>query len=296
MPTPSVSLSADVRPLLAGRLCIRALQDGDAMVGLVQLPSDFVPQEGAAYLMVESADGAVVVTQALDQGATDANPDVDPASGVNDLLRAAIWPRTRIPEARAVRFFEAFPESNHWVVFGPSSHAPPPAAPVHRWLEITDQGLTPLAPPLEATGMAMGQILSMHAIWPDAQGTPHTLPQLPSEWRGHMHRYQQLLAQSTRDPELDARLETVVAQDPHFRTLNVGRIDRAYCAFLAALESQGLLTPDAPRNAAEVARRDQASLAIVQAQMTDQPLSNRSSSAATTETGASDTPRRRRTP
>jgi len=249
-------------PATGGRLCLRTLSGGNALVGLLQLPPAFTPVEGVAYLLLLREGKVTVVPGALDEGLAAEHASM----GVNDLLRARIWPQTTTPDARVVRFLAAFPETNHWTVFGPSVHPSPPGAANHRWLAIGAEGtVTPLAAPVDAAGMATGQILAQAAVWPDAQGALHTLSQLSTEWRGHFHRYHQLLVRSTQEPTLDATLETTIAQDPIFRQISLSRVDRAYCAYLAALDREGLLVVDGPRRAEAQTTRGQAAERLVRA-------------------------------
>jgi hypothetical protein len=257
-------LTAPSLPILAGQVCTRALKDSTALVGVLQLP--FTPIEGAAYLMLEGNESLQIVPEALDSGV----PAECGSYGVNALLRQAIWPKTTRVDARVVRFVEAFPDTQHWVVFGPGAHAPAPEAPTHRWQAIDGAGrLLDIPAPMEARGLAVGQILTTEAIWPDAHGTLHAMSEHLSEWRGHYHRYHLLLAQSTRDPEVNRTLETTLLQDPHFREISLGRIDREYCAFLAGMEDRQALLPDRPRSAAELARQNDISDAVIRPLLTD---------------------------
>lgn len=248
--------------VLGGQLCLRALGTGSALVGLLRLPQDFVPQEGAAYLLVDHGDRIQVSRTVVDPPPS----EEDTARDIGSLLRQPIWRQTTAPEARMVRFIEAFPASNEWVVFGPSQHPLPVDAPAHCWRRADAAGnWGDIEAPVDACRLALSQLLTTPPIWPAADGELYALSALPTFWRGHYHRYHQLLAQSTRDPDLDARLETVLREDPHLSQIAYGRVDRDYCAFLAAMEDRGALTPDAPRRAAEVnAREEQATAQSLQ--------------------------------
>jgi hypothetical protein len=232
------------QPVTGGRLCVRHLKDGDAMVGLLHLPAGVVPIEGAAYLLIEKDQQLRVAPEPLDQGLAPACQ----ASSIGELCTAPIWSKTVDAHTRVVRFFAAFPETNSWTVVGPSSHADP-QAPSHSWFDVDANGRKqPMAEPFESNGLALGQLLTNHPVWPDAHGKGHTLPQMSSAWRQEYFRYHQLLVQSTHDPELDANLEKVIARDPAFSEISVGRIDRDFCRHLANLDAQGLLVLDAPQS------------------------------------------------
>lgn len=236
----------------SGRLCYRSLPDGDVVVGILRMPPEFVPLEGVMYILMTTPAGLAIIPKALDGGIGKHMESL----GAGDLLREPIWAKTLSSEARPVRFLQAFPEENAWTVFGPSHHVPPLGTPSHRWVDIHDGVATPIDPPIDATGFALSQILTMAPVWPNATGVLHTLPQLPVAWREHYHRYSKLLAASARDPALSEALEETVAADPYFCQFTLGSIDRGYCLYLARLEDRGLLDVDRPRSAAEVAARN----------------------------------------
>lgn len=247
-----------------GQLCFRRLPEGEALVGILAFGNDFTPEEDRTYLLVEHALGFGVVP--LD-GETATLGGDEGYLGVGDMMQAPIWPKTTDPAARTVRFLQAFPEQNRWTVFGVSCHAAKDG-PDHRWVKVSHQGQAQeIEPPFNANGSAMGQLLTMHAVWPDDTGVPHTLPQMPARYREHYHRYHQLLAASTRDEALDACLEKTIAQDPQLRHMWIGRMDRDYCRYLAALEDRGLLTVDAPQTASGYAQRSQVSAEILRETM-----------------------------
>lgn len=263
--TPNALLTNHL-PLRGGQICIRALAHSSALVGVVQLPQQFVPIEGQAHLLIEDAGVLNVVPHALDQGV----PKGMESYGVNDLMRQAIWRVTAVPSPRVVRFIQAFPESNHWVVFGPSAHSLGANAPSHQWFRLGEAGqIQPIEAPGEARGLTLGQILTTLPVWPNAVGVLHSVPEINTVWRGHQHRYRQLLAQSTRDPELDRTLEATLQKDPELSQLHVGRVDRDYCAYLAALEDRGELQPDRPRSVAELAHRQEQARRLVSGQAHD---------------------------
>lgn len=58
-------------------------------------------------------------------------------------------------------------------------------------------------------------------------------------------------------------------QDPC--QIHVGRVDRDYCAYLAALEDRGELHPDRPRSAAEMAHRQDLARRLVSGKTSEDP-------------------------
>ena len=255
-----------------GRMCTRALADGQALVGVLGLPADFVPEEGRAYLLLQHPSQISIAKTPVDEGIPN---DHQSCMSVGDLMCAPIWPKTTHASAKVVRFFQAFPEQNRWTVFGVSNHSEPDA-PNHRWVDIGQRGqVSEIAEPFNACGAAIGQLLSMHPVWPDAEGALHSLPQLASTWRKHYHRYHQILAEAARDEGMSARLEKTLAADPYLRDLSMGRIDRQYCQFLALLEDRGLLKMDAPKTAAEHAAHDAACDAVIRETSEPAPVRRR---------------------
>lgn len=229
----------------SGRFCRRAVQQGSALVGVVHLPASFVPREGVAYLWHQDAGTVGVLPEPLDDGLSLSAQAV----GVGDLVRQPTWRTPVDPAVHPVRFLAAFPETNGWVVVGPSPHPVDPQQPDHQWWDIGEQGrMKAVEAPPECNGMALGQILTEHAVWPDRQGVLHTVSQLFSPWRQHLLNYQRLLAQAARDPAVSAELEQTVARSPVFSQLSIGRIDRDYCRYLANREDRGLLRIDGPQS------------------------------------------------
>lgn len=240
--------SPEVAPQ-GGRVCRRATTGGSALVGILHLPQQFIPLEGASYALEFTPSGLRLDPTAL-SGPLDERMQ---SFGIGDLLARPIWNRSQDPNVQAVRFIEAFPQDNAWTVYGPSHHQLGADAPVHAWFDIDTCGTpTSIAPPFEAAGSGIGQMLSSHPAWPDRQGVLYTLPQIQSSWRPNFLAYHQFLADSVSDPDLNAKLEQVIAQSPIFRELNMGRVDRAYCQYLATLKANGLLTIDAPQTAQQL--------------------------------------------
>lgn len=253
--------STSAFPVLAGQLCTRTLAEGTVQVGLLQLPPGFVPQEGVAYLLVEDQRRLFVQPRPL----TEPMDESQGPSSISDWVHRPIWPRTGVNFARPVRFIEAFPESNHWAMVAPSHHDAPAGQPAHLWQTLKNGRLETIPAPMEAQGLGLGQLLTLHPVWPGPDGERYTLSQHPARWRPGYLRYHQLLARAAREPTVDQTLETTIAQDPELRNLSFGKVDRQYCAFLAALEDKGLLTMDGPRRADQVLSRDQLATTLAEA-------------------------------
>lgn len=251
----------------AGRLCVRSVSQGSILVGLVYLPPAFVPIEGVSYLAILTDTTVAISPRALDGGL----PEDYQSYGVGGLLKCPIWNKTSSADARVVRFIQAFPDHNGWVIYGPSHHSLPDTHPTHQWQDIREGGkLNPIEPPLDAAGMGVGGLLTVDPVWPHVNGQLYTLSQISSVYRPHYHRYHQLLAQSVHDTDVAECLQKTIASDPYLCEINTGRVDPGYAKFLAALSDQGLLTEDGPRSETEVASRSAIASGLARTIITDQ--------------------------
>jgi hypothetical protein len=240
-----------IQPVLpeGGLLCHRCVSGGQAWVGVFHLPPEFVPVEGVLYGMRLGKDQVTLSPQPLGHPLD----EYDQFCGIGDLMRRPIWAGTPDPTELTVRFLSALPQENTWSVYGISRHPLPDDAPNHSWFAVHAQGrLAFQDAPFDATGEAVGSLLSSYPVWPSRTGTLYSFPQLQSSLRPHYHEYHQLLAQAARDPAVDATLENTIASNPQFRQLSLGRVDREYCQYLAKLQDAGLLAPPAPRTQQEL--------------------------------------------
>lgn len=243
-----------------GRLCRRALREGSALVGILHLPEGWSPEEGVCYALSLDSTGVAVDPTAV-------SPAFNPSRecmGVGNLLERPIWNKTTDPRVLPVRFIQAFPEDNAWTVYGASHHPLPENHPTHAWMEVLPRGkLKALPAPFDAAGSGIGQMLSSHPVWPNRRGDLFTLPQTQTPWRAHFLNYHRLLVQAACDPEVSRTLETTISKSPIFREINIGRVEREFCSYLAELDARGLLTLECPQSAAEFARREQVTAEIL---------------------------------
>lgn len=244
---------------IAGRLAIRQLREGAAVVGLVYLPADVEIVEGAAYL-ASFRDGQLrIFRRAVDQGLPEECGDMG-VCGVSDMLRAPIWYATPNELFTTARFIEAFPDANAWLLVSASNKPLLPEAgddTGHAWFDFGAAGeLCPITAPFDARGAAMGQLVSQHPVWPGPDGQAYVLAQNDSRWRPHFLRHAQLLARLGRgEIDRDAYIATVRA-DAWFPRIAYGAPDPEYARYLAALEAAGGLRECRPSNAAEYAEDD----------------------------------------
>jgi hypothetical protein len=235
----------------SGQLLIRTTAaNQSALVGVVELPAEFVVRENAAYLLLLVDGAAEIADAALDGGL----PEELEGQGIEAALRAPIWRRTKVPGALCVRFFAALPEQRRWVVYGATDTPIPDATPgpcdTDLWLTIA-RGLTRrTTPPASSRGYQLSQMLTGHAIWPDALGERHAFPQHTPTWRAHYHRLSKLMARCGAGEFSAEELQQRLRADPALDCIRPWHLDAEYLRYLARLDAAGELVPAAPRAAA----------------------------------------------
>jgi hypothetical protein len=250
-----------VKPL-SGRLLARQIPEGkEALVGVVHLPGEFVPNEGALYLAIY-AGGRIYVTPSM----IDPGPEEHIRSGgLENLLRANIWRKTNAVGTLTVRFMEAFPETNGWTIYGASNQPifqPSLYERGHAFLEVSAGTLQTLPAPENLHGSTMSQILDSRALWPDAQGTLYALPSHEPKWRAAFHEYSVLRARVGAGELTKAELDKLVAADPDISAVKEfsNRPDMEFYHYLAALHAAGELKPMRRMTAEELTSREETSM------------------------------------
>jgi len=104
-------------PTQTGRLFMRHLKEGRALVGCLSFDPSVVIEEEKAYLLMMK-DGCVFLS---DKPVDSQEYSKDYVKSVDDLIKCPIWQKTTSKDALVVRFFKALPEENMWTVFGPSN-------------------------------------------------------------------------------------------------------------------------------------------------------------------------------
>lgn len=241
---------------ISGLLCQRKLRSGSALVGLLELPSSFIPVEGVAYALVMEGEAVRVLPQALDEGLEKHPATQEKALGIGDILVKPVWPTPIETTVYPVRFMTAFPKNNFWTVYGATHHDAPDSFPNHLWREIKDGSIRKVEAPFDASGMGIAQLLTVKPVWPGPNGEKYTLPQTPMAWRPHWLRYHKLLAKAAYDDEMYQSLGHRLGKDEKFRQITIHKPDRLFCQYLARLQDKGLLVEDAPRTAADITKRE----------------------------------------
>lgn len=246
-----------------GRICQRAVAGGHLWIGALHLPDDFTPTEGVAYLAVQREGRLLLLRREVSEPLSPQHQ----VENIGGLLQAPIWNKTMDSDALCVRFIEAFPGENVWGVYGASHYAPPEGSPSHLWADISPRGeIKPIEAPFDAQGYAVGQMLSTQPVWPRRNGDLYTIPQIQSGYRQDQYDYHQLLLKAARDPEVMEELPSFVRQNPKFWSMSTS-VDPLFTQYLDHLDREGMVQIDAPHSAAEVARKEAMSAAIMKALM-----------------------------
>lgn len=235
-----------IKPL-SGRLLVRQLRDGAAIIGVLRFGPDFVPVETALYPACW-VDGQIRIGDQVVQGPVEGEERYASACS---WLQQPMWCRSTDPSQFTVRFVQSFPAANQWTVvaLAPGDLGLTCDDSGHAWADIVAGTTWPIAPPAPARGEALGGLLG-EPVWP-LEGQLYTTPKLPSWQRPYFVRHHDLLARVGRDEMTIEEAKAVIRQDPELFNLVAGSIDMDYCRFLAAhphaatLETFGPITAGA---------------------------------------------------
>ena len=244
----------------SGRILTTAVKEGFAIVGVLSLPPNFVPQEGYVYTMTRSDDVVSLAVEPIDRKT---NNDLA-LSNIDGQLANKIWPKPVRSDDIPVRFIAAFPEENIWSVYGVS----PFQSPVTHdqiWENLEEGRLSEISPPVECRELSLGQTLSEKAAWPGIEGQLYALPQTSSFWRDKYKQYHKILIDGARGGTHPREIKAKIQLDPVLRVLADRPIDLAYCRFLSQLDMWGELVEDQPARHAEIVHRQQMAQAAITA-------------------------------
>lgn len=247
--------------ITSGRLCFRELTNSTALVGVVTLDPSFVANETDCFALTRLDNGQWAAV-ALEPEHKLPLTDEQRVYGLSALLTTPVWRTPANDHTVVVRFTEAFPEDNTWALAGvsnrPLSTLPLPFPDEgiqgsHLWVDLQQGQASRLETPFAAQGMAMGQLLTQQAIWPNAQGALHTLSTLPTATRQDMFDYHQRVVQAIHNGETDEELRAAIQANPRMRAVAPYSLpDMEYAHYLAKLSERGALEMDRPRTADEV--------------------------------------------
>jgi hypothetical protein len=249
---------------ISGRIMARELANGkEAIVGVLHLPADFTPKEGALYLAMYGAEGTFhVIPSVIDADL----PEEYQGMGISAALEGSCWRKTNKPGTLTVRFVEAFPDSNGWSIYGAGNQQLLPADRFHRghaFMELSHGTLHQLSAVDDANGHAMEQLLSQLPIWPDANGAPHTVPAMEARWRQAYYDMAVLRARFGAGELTEEQLREAMKADPKIAQISDHRIDREFCRYLAELRSIGALQLERPLTAVETKAREDLALPVL---------------------------------
>lgn len=275
-------------PLLSGRLCFRELSSGTALAGVVTLEPNFQANETDCFALVRATDNTWMMTS-LEEDKRRPLDTLEQSYGLGNLLTLSVWPTPARPDVLPVRLVEAFPETNTWTLMGVSSLSfkdlakaakLPAHEGAHHWMDVRQGKLEAIEAPFQASGMAMSQLLPQEPVWPDAAGTPHTLPVLSVAWREHFHAYHRRMLDGLAQGQSWREIQESLQADPILRHCSPSSRDMLFLDYLQEMDAMGALEVEAPRTVAQV----QARHALVKKAMTkvmgledpdDEPTSRR---------------------
>jgi hypothetical protein len=171
-----------------GRLAIRTFKEGCGFVGLVKLNPFFQPEEGKSYLVRWSGNAMELIHDTLTK--TPLNSE-EKYRNINAWLTSQSWHKTTHPDFSEVRFFNAFPETNDFVIFGLKEDLPAQLIPlvtadtVDLWVDIEKAQLKASA--IENSRVGIGNTLGglcRFPVWPrngenySMSGNPSALQEL----------------------------------------------------------------------------------------------------------------------
>ena len=239
---------------LSGRIVVRETGTHESLLlGILHFPAEFLVKETALYLLMVVGESVYVVDCPIDDGI----PEQHQGNGVGYNLTDTIWRGTSVAGTLTARFLKAFPESNGWVVYGPSrKQVVPPTQFVegHAWMDVAHGKLTAIAPPFDARGESVAGILTSHPVWPDANNRVHTLPAMESAWRPVYLRHSLLLASLGAGEISQETFVETVRNDPQLFHIRHLSIDHGYSRYLAKLRELGGISERGVRTVAELER------------------------------------------
>jgi hypothetical protein len=252
-------------PFVKGQLMVRPFNGGSsAVVGLVELPREFIPEEGAAYLLNWNAPVSVFPEK------INTLPEDYIGGGVNSWLLAPMWQGTKTPGVTMVRFVREFPEQNVWAVVGAQNQPLPSEITGLRahqdddlWLSVTNGHVKKIVNPYPDRGQTMEQILRA-PVWPHDDKV-WGLATLDTESRAVLHRgHQIMLKYGNGETDKETYLRTLKADRAAWNLIS-GRDDLDFIQYMTRVNQKHPLEPERPKTREELMRLTQASEAAIRA-------------------------------
>lgn len=214
-------------PTQTGRLFMRHLKEGRALVGCLSFDPSVAIEEEKAYLLMMK-DGSVFLS---DKPVDSQEYSKDYVKSVDDLIKCPIWQKTTSKDALIVRFFKALPEENMWTVFGPSNFVSENNK-TGEWWDVAHGRLREVAPPVIDYGMTLGQVLNQNAIWPSPSGVMYAIPAVASWSDALFKRLHVLMATAGATEKTLTHAADIVRAAPHLEKVTPMNLDKQFCRFL----------------------------------------------------------------
>lgn len=235
-------------PPIGGRVMVRQLSLNEnaanpiLIIGLLQLPDYFVPEENATYL-TQFADGQLSILPFQVAASSETNDHLFPVD-IGSAMTARNWQVPVADNMMSVRFMEALPESNEWTCYGVSPKnifaTLDLDAAGHAWFDVTSGVITKITSPMNEVGAAPVQILRA-PIWPSKDGNLYALPTMESKWRPDYHQMSLIYASYGSGEISKDQMHDKIKSNPRFDHIRQWNVDDQYCRFLAHLKNDGAL-------------------------------------------------------
>lgn len=224
----------------SGRLAVRNFSSGaSAVVGILHLPPEFIPEEGASYLMYLSDRGVALEPDQVGKPL----PAEYAGNSINNTLVGNFWHKTSVPGTLTVRFTSAFPDENGWTVYGAANQVLFPAerysSTGHVWCNVRAGNVSQIEAPACDTGITAGQLVRDNVVWPNRAGVLYSLPDIDSAWRQPFLDYALVQARYGAGEISRDEMTSLVRADPKLFQVRSGMPDEQYCKYLALLREAG---------------------------------------------------------
>lgn len=238
---------------VSGRLMVRQHEGAYTILGVLHFDAAFIaPLVGYGALITEKR--LVVFNDALHP-----RPSADmklEGESIDGFVRAPIWASFPVPpqffsgnpnaQGVLVRFIEAWPEKNGWLMMAVMKSKPAFFTGLNAWFDVEGGVLAPIDAPIPATGKALSQIVSAQVVWPDQEGVLHRLCANEAKWRPAYFKQANLFADVGEGKMSLQACRERIEKDEVLSVIYTRNLDINYCTFLAALRSEGGLLEERP--------------------------------------------------
>lgn len=241
----------------SGRVMIRQVapeanfSDPILIIGILHLPSDFVPEENASYLLESDNGNLQIIPYRLDENKVDNNIHRYPemAIDISSAMTSSDWPVPRPVNMMPIRFMKAFPDDNGWTCYGISSRNIFKNFDLdsngHGWFDVDSGHMKKIDSPTTERGKTPSQILAQ-PVWPIADGSLYALATIESSWRPTYHQLSLIYASYGAGEITLGQMTDQVKANPRFQSIRHTWDDDEYFRYLAQLKKVGALKEHGP--------------------------------------------------